>query len=53
MKIEHPEPRIVCDTPGCANAAKSEAHAAAAGWLIDYGTKPHIHVFPVCREKER
>ena len=49
MKVEHPQPRIVCDKCGCASDAKSEAHAAAAGWLIDYGTKPHSHICPACR----
>ena len=37
---------VICDRCGC--STKSEAHAAAARWLIDYKAKPHTHLCPTC-----
>ncbi|HWX97314.1 MAG TPA: hypothetical protein VNZ01_10745 [Solirubrobacteraceae bacterium] len=51
MHIRYPDPQIVCDSCGKAEA-DSEAVAEAGGWLIGYDREldGHIHMCPGCQE---
>jgi Zn finger protein HypA/HybF involved in hydrogenase expression len=50
VQIEYPDPQIVCDDCGQAEA-ESEALAEANGWLVgdDGEHQTHTHICPTCR----
>ncbi len=49
MQINNPDPKIVCDRCGKAEA-ESESAAETEGWLVGYEDAPRTHICPVCRE---
>jgi len=48
MKIEYPDPKIICDVCRSSETA-TEQTAEAEGWSVDRESIPHAHVCPACK----